>query len=149
MPADLDDASALGVARIRSLIPHAGPMCLLDRVVAWDTAHIRCVATSHHREDNPLRRGGALRAICGVEYAAQAMALHAALERADPAPRRGYLISLRDVHCPAAMLDAVPGPLEVDVEVIAGGAAVVYGFILRAAGEPLLSGRAAVVLEDG
>ena len=39
-------------------------------------AAIRCVARGHRDADNPLRAGGELPALCGIEYAAQAMAAH-------------------------------------------------------------------------
>jgi predicted hotdog family 3-hydroxylacyl-ACP dehydratase len=74
-------------AGIRALIPHAGAMCLLDRVESWDATHIRCVTDSHHRADNPLRQSNGLRAICGVEYAAQPWPCTARSARAD-APGR-------------------------------------------------------------
>ncbi len=65
--------------RIRKLVPHAGNMCLLERVVACDAASIRCETRSHLDQSNPLRRNGHLSSICAIEYAAQAMALHGAL----------------------------------------------------------------------
>ncbi len=65
--------------RIRNLVPHAGNMCLLERVVACDAASIRCETRSHLDQSNPLRRNGQLASICAIEYAAQAMALHGAL----------------------------------------------------------------------
>ena len=57
-------------------LPHAGRMCLLERLESWDGDSIICIATSHRDTDNPLRSGGHLHAVAGVEYAAQAMALH-------------------------------------------------------------------------
>jgi predicted hotdog family 3-hydroxylacyl-ACP dehydratase len=60
-------------------LPHAGRMCLLDRLVAWDSESITCHASSHRDADNPLRSGGRLHAVAGVEYAAQAVALHGSL----------------------------------------------------------------------
>jgi len=62
-------------------------MCLLERVSAWDTHQIRCEANSHRASDNPLRAHGRLGAACGIEYAAQAMAMHGALlAEARPTP---------------------------------------------------------------
>ena len=66
-------------ADIARRIPHQGRMCLLDAVTEWDGAHIVCQASSHRASDNPLRAEGRLGAACGVEYAAQAMAVHGAL----------------------------------------------------------------------
>ena len=64
---------------ISQLIPHRGAMCLLDSIETWDDHHIVCRATSHRRPDNPLRDDSGLRALCGIEYGAQAIAAHAAL----------------------------------------------------------------------
>ncbi len=137
-------------ARIARLLPHAGAMCLLETVEACDEARIVCRATSHRDPGNPLRREGVLRAVSGVEYAAQAMALHGALRARREQPRVGYLVSVRDVRCDAATLDAHPGDLEIVAELLAGDDAnVAYAFAIRALTLPLLSGRATVSLEPG
>ena len=70
-------------AAICARLPHAGRMCLLERVETWDGESITCIASSHRDADNPLRANGRLHAVCGVEYAAQAMALHGSLLAAD------------------------------------------------------------------
>ena len=64
---------------IAARIPHQGSMCLLDAVLAWDSGQIHCRASSHRQPDNPLRAAARLGAACGIEYAAQAMAVHGAL----------------------------------------------------------------------
>ena len=64
---------------IATLIPHSGSMCLLDGVLSWDENTILCRTASHRLPDNPLRSNGRLAGVCGVEYAAQAMALHGGL----------------------------------------------------------------------
>jgi len=137
--------------RIRELIPHAGAMCLLDRVLFWDAVRIRCASGSHHRADNPLRHASRLRAICGIEYAAQAMALHGALGASQRRlPRAGYLVSVRAVVCPAVELDCQPGELTVEAERVLGDHdQAVYAFAVRADRVELLSGRATVVLDAG
>jgi predicted hotdog family 3-hydroxylacyl-ACP dehydratase len=136
---------------IARLIPHAGAMCLLDGVLSWSATQIRCVSESHRAMDNPLRRDGRLRAPCGVEYAAQAMAIHGALTAGETAgvnpPRVGYLASLRAVTVHADRLDQLPGPLAVEAERLGGNAdRAIYGFTLRYADRVLLNGRAAVAL---
>jgi predicted hotdog family 3-hydroxylacyl-ACP dehydratase len=123
-------------------------MCLLDRVLAWDSAAIRCEASSHLDPDNPLRRAGRLRAAAGIEYATQAMALHCALTAA-PGSQPGYLLSLRDVRCEAVGLDAAGSPLQVEVEaerLMGDGSSAVYAFAVRAGSVTLVTGRAAVAL---
>lgn len=138
-------------AQIHRLIPHAGAMCLLDRVEAWDEVRIRCSAGSHHRADNPLRRAGVLHAICAVEYAAQAMAAHGALlAGTGAAPRAGLLVALREVVCAAAHLDAVAGDLRIEAQRELGDARqAVYRFAVSAADRQLVAGRATVSLDAG
>ncbi|AMR81105.1 hypothetical protein [Cupriavidus nantongensis] len=142
-------------AWIAARIPHQGSMCLLDGVVAWDAAAVRCTASSHTHADNPLRAQSRLAAVCGIEYAAQAMAVHGALlaeaAQAGGAPRRprtGYLASVRKLVLQVERLDDIAAPLEITAERISGeGATVLYAFAVSAAGRTLLSGRAAVILD--
>jgi predicted hotdog family 3-hydroxylacyl-ACP dehydratase len=135
-------------AWIAARIPHQGNMCLLDRVIEWSPERIRCAASSHRNLDNPLRDGDRLGAACGIEYAAQAMAVHGALlAGSDGAPRRGFLASTRGVELKADRLDDVAGDLDIVAERLSGdGNNVLYGFEVSAAGMLLLSGRAAVIL---
>ena len=138
-------------------IPHRGRMCLLDMVLAWDGKRIRCQASSHLAPDHPLRAHGRLGAACGVEYAAQAMAVHGALVAesqtvgggaANGPPRAGYLASLRKVTLHVDRLDTVAGHLTVSAERIAGDLhTVLYSFLVQAGTRTLLDGRAAVVLD--
>jgi len=139
----------LGKARIEELIPHAGAMCLLDSVVRWDNTSITCLASSHRDSTNPLASNGRLDAICGVEYAAQAMAVHGGLT-AGRRPEAGYLASVRDVTCHAIRLDLLPDDLEITANLLtAGPAGAIYGFRLCGGGVTILEGRAAVVIDAG
>ncbi|SAL12846.1 3-hydroxylacyl-ACP dehydratase [Caballeronia peredens] len=142
---------------IAARIPHGGAMCLLDAVVAWDAERIRCTATSHLAADNPLRSKERLASVCGIEYAAQAMATHGALvgsgsgsggsgDRARP--RVGMLTSVRGVQTYIERLDTLDAPLEIEAERIGGDDnTVLYRFEVRCTGRLLLSGRAAVILD--
>jgi predicted hotdog family 3-hydroxylacyl-ACP dehydratase len=76
----------LGSAWIREHIPHQGRMCLLERVLSWDRQELRCCSGSHRAADHPLRAHGRLGSACLIEYAAQAVAIHGALLRAQEAP---------------------------------------------------------------
>ncbi|APZ42054.1 hypothetical protein [Acidihalobacter ferrooxydans] len=128
-----------------ALIPHAGDMCLLDAVLAWDAASIRCRSTSHRAPDNPLRRAdGTLGAAHLLEYAAQAAAIHGGLlAAADGAPpRRGYLVATRRLQLPATPLNSLPGALEIDAQrLFAGDGGWVYAFTVAHADTPLASGQ--------
>jgi predicted hotdog family 3-hydroxylacyl-ACP dehydratase len=133
---------------IAALIPHSGGMCLLDEVLGYGPDHIRCLARSHRAADNPLRIAGELAAVCGVEYAAQAMALHGRLTLQAERARAGYLASVRELACHVARLDDVHGELIIDVRHLMGDEAqAVYAFTLSAGGRLLIEGRAAVILQ--
>jgi predicted hotdog family 3-hydroxylacyl-ACP dehydratase len=124
-------------------------MCLLDGVLEWDAQHIVCRASSHRDPANPLRVADTLPAACGIEYGAQAMAVHGALLAADGAPLGpGVLASVRGVALLAARLDDVPGLLRVAAERLSGqDDHILYAFSIAGETGELLRGRAAVVLD--
>ncbi len=135
-------------AWIAARLPHAGAMCLLDAVLAWDASHVLCSADNQRRPDHPLRQFGRLGAACGVEYAAQAMAVHGALLAPAQGPvRPGMLVSARKVELHVPRLDEVQGPLLVRAERLqAGDELLMYGFSVHGDGRLLLEGRASVLL---
>ena len=141
---------------IEALIPHQGRMCLLDEVIDWDAHRIRCRIATHRARDNPLRSRGRLAAACGIEYAAQTMALHGALTGgpmlvdARGAARVGLLAGVRDVRLLVLRLDDIEPDLICEVNRIAGDSlTALYEFVLREPDRQLLSGRASVVLDAG
>jgi len=143
-------------AWIESRIPHQGRMCLLDEVIAWNADHIRCSTGTHRALDNPLRSHDRLGIACGIEYAAQAMALHGALAsaavgaNAAAAPRVGLLASVRDVRLHVLRLDDIESDLFCEVTHLAGDHfTAMYEFALRDKDKSLLGGRASVVLDAG
>lgn len=142
-PATLDRAG------IAARVPHAGTMCLLERLLQWDAACVHCVATSHRSADNSLRTERGLLIPAGIEYAAQAMALHGALVAPpDGAPTPGFLASVRGVQAQVLRLDDIEGDLHVHAERLAGDdRQILYTFHLHdGTGRGLLAGRATVVL---
>lgn len=139
----------IGKDEISGMIPHAGAMCLLEGVLDWDRQRIRCLATNHRSADNPLAVDGALHAVCGLEYAAQAMALHGVLSGVvGPLSRAGYIVSVRDMAWRTERLDRVPEDLTIEAELLAASDALVsYRFTLSASDGELVSGRAVVILQ--
>jgi predicted hotdog family 3-hydroxylacyl-ACP dehydratase len=162
----------LNRAWIEARIPHQGRMCLLDEVLDWNAQHIRCRTATHRAPDNPLRSHGRLGIACGIEYAAQAMALHGALAggaadgtaggTADGATdsgvatipgrssRVGLLAGVRDVRLTVLRLDDIESDLICEVTHLAGDSrTALYEFALRDRDRSLLSGRASVILDAG
>lgn len=139
-------SAPLDRAAIARLVPHAGAMCLLDRALSWDATRILCETERHLDPANPLRRDGLLPAICGAEFALQAMALHGAATAATPQPM-GFVTSLRDMEIAVARLDDIPGPLRIEAEaLVAEAGGFIYRFGVSGDGRALLSGQATVIL---
>lgn len=134
------------------LIPHAGTMCLLDAVVAWDARTIHAISAGHARADHPLRGASGLHALHLAEYGAQAMAVHGALlARAGgvTAVRPGRLVSLRDVQLGMEYVDRLDGHLDVHAECLyADDGGAQYAFRVEHRGVLLAGGRAAVIHPD-
>ncbi len=127
-------------------------MCLLDYVEAWDPQRIQCRASSHRAADNPLRANNRLGAACGIEYAAQAMAVHGALLAPPDSShaRTGYLVSVRGTQLHVPRLDGIVADLRVEATCITRSEnSILYQFSVSAAGRLLLDGRATVVLDAG
>jgi predicted hotdog family 3-hydroxylacyl-ACP dehydratase len=146
----------LNRAWIEARIPHQGRMCLLDEVLDWDAQHIRCRTATHRAPDNPLRSHDRLSIACGIEYAAQAMALHGALAGgavdaiAGRSSRVGLLASVRDVRLMVLRLDDIESDLICEITHLAGDSlTALYEFALRDRDRSLLSGRASVILDAG
>ena len=135
--------------RIAGLIPHAGSMCLLERIEQWDDSGVTLATATHRDPANPLAGPRGLRAIHLCEYGAQAMAVHGGLaaqargERARP----GLLVLLRDVTLACEFIHDLEGELQVAARRLhASGTAWQYEFRVSHAGRLLAQGRATVSL---
>ncbi len=139
----------LNRAWIMAHIPHQGSMCLLEEVMHWSTDLLQCRATSHRLMNNPLREQGRLGIACGIEYAAQAMAIHGALlGDHGVSPRQGYLTSVRGVQLHAHRLDDVVSDLKILIHRLSGDERLVlYQFELSGDDRTLIEGKATVVLD--
>jgi predicted hotdog family 3-hydroxylacyl-ACP dehydratase len=132
------------------LIPHHGTMCLLDAVEQWDDTNILCTTSSHRDVTNPLRRDNQLEAICGLEYAAQAMAVHVGLLRQKQEHRLtvGYLGAVKNLMLLTDRLDDVKEDLTVQATRLVGEVdSFIYTFRVSAERQELLNGRASIFLK--
>jgi len=137
-------------AALCRLIPHHGTMCLLDGVEQWDETSILCTTASHREVTNPLRRDDRLEAICGLEYAAQAMAAHGGLLEQGKERRLtvGYLGAVKNLMLRAIRLDDVKGDLMVQATRLVGEVkSFIYAFRVSVGRETYLDGRASIFLK--
>lgn len=140
----------IGKTALCRLIPHHGTMCLLDTVERWDETSILCTTASHRDATNPLRRDSRLEAICGLEYAAQAMAVHVGLleQRKERRLAVGYLGAVKNLIIRAIRLDDVKGDLAVQATRLVGEVdCFIYAFRVSVGREDFLDGRASIFLK--
>ena len=140
----------LNQKNIEALIPHSGTMSLLNQVLKWDEGHIRCLANSHRDKHNPLRNENILSSVCGVEYAAQAMAVHGALTRQDPkeGPRSGKLASIKNLELLVSRLDDIESDLTIEAKLLMSDKEFfIYQFRIFSEGRKFLSGRCIISIK--
>ncbi|GAP37298.1 hypothetical protein [Piscinibacter sakaiensis] len=171
--ADPPARAPLDADAIRRRIPHRGPMALLERAEAWDATTLCASLAAPTAAGHPLRTRHGVLAPVAIELAAQAAALHQALQGeaagGPAAPRPGFIASVRDVRLHRLRLDGGEARLEIRVErVLAAERQAQYRFVLREApqdaaqaapsaaaapgsaatpGVPLVDGRLTVVLD--
>lgn len=132
------------------LLPHGGSMRLLDAVEAWDETSIRCRAVTHREQTHPLRSRGRLSVSVGLEYAAQAMGVHAGLlDRGSRTEGRiGYVGSVRDVTFAVDRLDDTGFDLVIEATRVAeGGQSYMYRFTVSLGDRAVIQGRASIFIK--
>jgi predicted hotdog family 3-hydroxylacyl-ACP dehydratase len=85
---------------VRDLVPHAGPMVLLDEVLAHDE-HATTCAVAIAAQGLFCEPDGSVPVWIGIEYMAQCIAVHAGLvQRAtgNLEPQRGFLVGARGLR---------------------------------------------------
>jgi predicted hotdog family 3-hydroxylacyl-ACP dehydratase len=89
----------MNIPDIRSLVPHAGPMVLLDRVIAADEESLRAEVTI--RADSLFCTAEGVGAWVGLEYMAQAIGAYAGYmaHRRGEAVKIGFLLGTRCYEC--------------------------------------------------
>ena len=100
---------------ILELVPHAGPMSLLDRLIAVEGERLSAEVVVP--ADGLFSHDGGVGAWVGIEYMAQAVAAWAGWQsrQAGEAPRIGLLLGTRRYRCSVARF-AAGQRLQVDIE---------------------------------
>lgn len=135
---------------LSTFLPHTGAMRLIDLVESWDATTIRCRTRSHHDMANPLRHGGRLEAVTGLEYAAQAMGVHVGLLNRERSTDGliGYVGGVKDVVLSVDCLDDCPGELTIEASrLFEGGDSFMYQFSISSEDRDVMTGRASIFLK--
>jgi len=133
-------------SNIEELIPHKGLMCLLDKIENWDENEILCTAISHLNPNNPLKIKGKLHIIHGLEYAAQAMAVHGKLLNPKSARLPGLLAGTRDLKLSGNFLDNIKEPLRIHARsLVITNYGLGYSFSVSTNKKELLSGECTII----
>lgn len=101
--------------RLEELLPHAGPMLLLDEVLAVDGERIRARTTARRDGLFTAAREPGVPAWMGMEYLAQAIAAwsgYRELEQGNPV-RPGFLVGARTFH---SSVGTIPADVVLTVE---------------------------------
>lgn len=131
---------------IYSRIPHDGAMRLIDRVDSWDGGMIRCSARSHTDPNHPLRHGNRLAGVHALEYAAQAIAIHAGLLLPDRLAAAVYVAAFREVEILGLTFDGTPSTLLIEAaRQSSGPGGWSYRFSVTSGDLPIAAGRALLV----
>ncbi|MYM63959.1 hypothetical protein [Pseudomaricurvus sp. HS19] len=125
-----------------AMLPHSGNMCLLQGIAS--DGDLRSWGEAVITADNPLLRGDQLSAWCGLEYAAQLLACHGALQQGGL--RKAHIVMLRTLHCHRNALP-VGSQLQAKIAIISQqDDALSAGFVVREnAGTALCSGELTAV----
>lgn len=135
---------------VRELLPHAGPMVLINRVLRHDECETVCLVAEH---DLFRDADGSVPAWIGLEYMAQCVALHGALHgHLQRASRQiGWLVSARAVSFHADRFQA-DQQVEVSARSLHAGAGglVTFSCTIRdsTTGAPLAEGRLGCVVSQ-
>jgi predicted hotdog family 3-hydroxylacyl-ACP dehydratase len=134
---------------VARLIPHSGDMMLLDTVEEAGPEHIVATARSHLSPTNPLRGEAGLGASAAMEYAAQAMAAHAALTGQDGPPRRGFIVVASGIRWTSPRLDTAGPVLRIEARRTASvGDGAQYSFEVTDRGAVSVTGTLTLSLES-
>jgi len=138
--------SALSRVEIERLLPQKGAMCLIDAALEVTADGIVCLANVR-TDGHPLGEVQGVPALHGVEYGAQAAALHRLIHNGEQGKViGGLLLQVRDLHFFVDHLDRLPQPLRISARCAMASSEIArYIFEIRAG--DLLASRGELTLK--
>ena len=129
-------------------IPHSGKMFLIDKVLSFDEKTLFAETKTHIDSENPLLENNILSSMNGIEYAAQAVAIHKSF--VDKCTQKeGYLISVRGVKTYVEDLVNTKESLQINVKsLLSNNENATYSFTIIAGKQLLLEGRLTILIKE-
>ena len=137
----------LNYREITQRLPHSGSMCLLNEVIEADSDSLTALASSHLDDDNPLRLEGRIATVNGIEYAAQAMAIHGSLlsSASLETPQAGYIATVRNIEMRTEFIPETGASLLIKVQqLMSNNNGFTYQFHIHCEQQELISGKITV-----
>lgn len=136
---------------IEHLLSHTGSMSLLNEILSADKDSLTATAISHLESNNPLRAEGSLSTVNGIEYAAQAMAVHGALlaqhSGAEYSTQKGYIATVRNIEINKPFFPETEGVLLIQVRLLmSNDNGFTYEFHINYKQDEFISGKITVFL---
>ena len=143
--------SALNRQEIEQRLPHAGKMSLLDTITHADQLTLSASAVSHLNNDNPLRLNNKLSSINGIEYAAQAMAIHgfllSELKHTEASAQTAYIATVRNIDIVSPFFPENESVIKIEVEQLMSDTnGFTYQFHISGGKKVFISGKITVFL---
>ena len=135
---------------IGKILPHAGSMILLEQITSASADTLYASTQSHLDKSNPLLLNKQLNSINGIEYAAQAMAIHAHLiaDTTQKQPQSGYLATVRNTTIDHPYLSQSKSELIIKViRIMADQKGFSYNFQIYDNEQSYISGRITIILQ--
>lgn len=131
--------------QIAKMLPHAGDMCLLSKVLTWDAEQLTGLAVDLNFKNNPLLCDAELFSITGVEYAAQAVAVHAGLASGQTSGE-GYLVQIKNINIHKPKLSSEPIKVAVYKQALQPYS-MIYDFKISESAELIIEGTLMIALK--
>jgi len=143
--------SDLNSQEIEQRLPHAGKMSLLDKVTHADRLTLSASAVSHLSSNNPLRLNHKLSSINGIEYAAQAMAIHgfllSELKQTEASTQTRYIATIRNIDIFTPFFPETESVIKIEVEQLMSDTnGFTYQFHISDGKKALISGKITIFL---
>lgn len=141
----------IDINKLYQALPHSDDMCLIQNIIDWSESTICCSTTAHLDADNILAIDSRLPAWSGIEYIAQALALHGVLLKGAEEQlviQKAFVATIQTAEIFTDDISQYPGALTIQATIIFSQEnSAVFDCSLEYDGEELLSCECGVIFQ--